>query len=241
MSAPTTAPGTVDAAQAAAHLDALAAAGVSRWQVVRLTGLHHTTVYRLQPGQPCYAHTAARILAIPLPHTPHAVVGDSGLVPALGSTRRLQGLAALGWPMRELAARMGCHVSHLCDLSRGEVERVTAARARAIAKLYDRLSGTPGPSRRTVILSRKRGWAPPLAWECECIEECACPSRVDDPMAEPVGVGLGKRRNGFTREVYDELRVLGYSDPLIADMMGITHNSLRRQLAPSRRDKAKAS
>jgi hypothetical protein len=38
----------VDASPAVEHLERLAAAGVSKQQMVRLTGLHHTTIYRLQ-------------------------------------------------------------------------------------------------------------------------------------------------------------------------------------------------
>lgn len=89
-------------------------------------------------------------------------------VPAIGAIRRLHALMALGWPLEAIARRGGwagraslASILTYCQRSQ-TVLRTTHQR---IAAVYDRLSGTPGPSKITRRQASKRGYAPPLAWD----------------------------------------------------------------------------
>lgn len=142
-----------------------------------------------------------------------------GPVGVIGTTRRLRGLIALGWPQAELARRSGlptCTISHLV---RGDIDKTSRRNATAVHDLYDRLSGTPGPSDWQRRRAQAAGWAPPLAWDDDLI---------DDPAAKP---DLGERRSVRWDERYLELRDdLGLSDDQIAARMGIRRESLLVQL-----------
>lgn len=83
----------------------------------------------------------------------------SGVVSVIPSRRRLQALQAIGWRLRvDLQPRLGVGVNL-------ERTMITRTLAKKIADLYDDLQGRPGPSDRARVLSRARGYVPPLAWE----------------------------------------------------------------------------
>lgn len=120
--------------------------------------------------------------------------GRAGRLPSVGTARRLQALARLGWPPRELADRLGVaseSVQQLRCTGRPTVERGTHER---VAALYDELAMTPGPSVRARVYAERQGWAPPLAWDDDTI---------DDPAARP---NLGAERpwrawDGLERDI----------------------------------------
>lgn len=104
------------------------------------------------------------------------------VVNSLGTARRLQALAAIGWSCPALAAELGygsyAAVTYLQRRYRTTVLRSIAERVSAV---YDRLSMTPGPSVRAVRTAARNGWAPPLAWDDD---------EIDDPTARPSGTTL---------------------------------------------------
>lgn len=112
-------------------------------------------------------------------HDLRAMALGHGLrVDPTGTTRRLRALCAIGWGHRYLADELGNFPAQVQLWLAGEaqVHVDTVIRVRA---LYDRLADTPGPgprAGRTVALARRRGWAPPIAWDADTI---------DDPAAEP--------------------------------------------------------
>jgi len=141
-----------------------------------------------------------------------------GPVDATGTIRRLRALAAMGWPMKQLAAMSGVSmptVSCLMNHRRGTVYSRTAGK---VADLYDELSMREGNSQRSRLRARRHGWAPPLAWDDETI---------DDPNAQP---DVGEQVSVKFGEKFTELRDLGYSDLVIAQRFGIKPASLLRQL-----------
>ena len=108
---------------------------------------------------------------------------DTLMVPATGTRRRIQALAALGWPTSEVSRRAGYERSHLGLLMRREsIRRTTAER---IAAVYETLSMQLPPettktqridASRARRIARERGWPPPLAWDDD---------HIDDPAYEP--------------------------------------------------------
>lgn len=112
--------------------------------------------------------------------------GGPMVIDAVGTTRRLQALYAIGWTSAQIGPRLGvtpARVSHLVSGKQPKVHRHTAAR---VARVYDDLSMTvprdPGhlEPRHIRIHDRQRrqsankGWPPPLAWD-----------DIDDPTEEP--------------------------------------------------------
>lgn len=86
-------------------------------------------------------------------------------IPAAGTARRLQGLVALGYSWRELAAHLGVSNRRTADIGMnpdGVVHRDTAAR---VSVIFERLSGTPGTSKYALKVAARYGFMPPLAWD----------------------------------------------------------------------------
>lgn len=106
-------------------------------------------------------------------------------VPVLGTQRRVQALAAIGWSAAEVSRRAGYDRSHVSLIVRRSV--VLTATADRIREIYDELSMQLPPERtktekidatRARRLARANGWAPPLAYD---------EGRIDDPSYVPRG------------------------------------------------------
>lgn len=130
--------------------------------------------------------TAARILAV----KPDAMP-DGHWISSVGATRRVQALQTLGWTLAKLNGHLG-NLSdgngHLRGIASGNANHVHVAYHRRICALYEQLwDCLPEPAsyhERAAITSTKRraaarGWAPPLAWDDDTI---------DDPDATPTGL-----------------------------------------------------
>jgi hypothetical protein len=111
-----------------------------------------------------------------------------GRVNSTGTARRLQALAAIGWPWRELARRLGTTDrwpsmlanQHTCTVNRGTADTVTA--------LYQQLRYADGPSERARTLAGRRGWQPPAAWDGLDIDDPADPDQPDEQFVDEVAV-----------------------------------------------------
>lgn len=106
------------------------------------------------------------------------------LVPALGSVRRLQALAALGWPVSWAGPQAGISDTHARMLVRGRHASVTAAVAARIDAVYRRHCMVPGPSEFARAHARRNQWVTAVAWD-----------DIDDPTDRPHNViGQSRRR-----------------------------------------------
>ena len=104
-------------------------------------------------------------------------------VDATGTHRRLDGLMAIGWSLPRLEREGGFADWSLRDLKKKR--RVYRKTAEAVTALYDRLSLTPPTCTtkeerlsvaRAVSTARRNGYAPPMAWDDDTI---------DDPAGKP--------------------------------------------------------
>lgn len=113
-----------------------------------------------------HARARKRDRCIPNPH-----------VPPLGTVRRVQALARLGWSSSELSRRLGHDRTYLAKvLTESKIEATTALK---VAELYADLSMTwctTPTAGRTAAEARAKGYPPPLAW-----------NRIDDPNETPTG------------------------------------------------------
>ena len=158
------------------------------------------------------------------------------LVDSTGTIRRIQGLVALGWPMHVLGERRGVTGRNLHRLlSQTRVHRDTAAN---IAALYDELSMTIGPSARSRYLARNNGWAVPMAWDDDKIDDPAArpskmvahrPAAIDEIAVQRASRGERVRLSAAERaEVVRRLTAAGLSAADIADRLGIEKRSVTR-------------
>lgn len=164
--------------------------------------------------------------------------GGFMLVDATGTIRRLQALLALGHRYADIAVHSGHKPAYLGSLAVGRRPRVNATTVARISGAYDVLSMTLGPSQRTRTYARNRGWAPPLAWDDQSIDDPkARPHRrapgeglVVDEVAiyramhgDPVGLRPPERR-----AVVERLTAAGMSSSAIAERLGTTQRSVVR-------------
>lgn len=100
---------------------------------------------------------------------------------SIGTVRRLQALGWLGWTRAEIYRRAGLYLVHGGKTLGSLVRESTAD---AIARVYDDLWDCPPleteETKSVRSLARELGWAPPLAWDDETL---------DDPEARPEGLG----------------------------------------------------
>lgn len=177
----------LDAEPVRLHLLALHAAGITIHRVATLTGMTHRSVRSYT--QHDYGHVAPRrrritrevaerILAInPAEHTP-------GYVDPLGSRRRVEALAAIGWPSIHLARKAGIHPSNRTTILAGPTMR--GSTAQRIADAYDELKrarpARHGVRKGSMSRARKQArdlrWPPPKYWD----ETGA----IDDPDFRPM-------------------------------------------------------
>lgn len=218
----------VDANPAKQHIAALEAAGRSRaWIGGRLDRSNTYVDYLADTARRTHPETVARVLAITL-HTP------GGRLDPTGTKRRIQALAAIGWPTAWVADDLGW--------TRGAVHHILTNRfvmgetAATIDAVFERLRDTPPDDQgdrnrratitKTIAWAQRNRWPGPDAWD-----------DIDDPAAKPRTL----TRQHKSAELAAEVRLMLGTDSAqgIAKRLGFTsHDSLAQTLA--RTDKALA-
>jgi len=226
----------VDARPAREHVLALKAANIGARRIAELAGVSQPAVTRLLYGTPSVGRPptqrlrperAAAFLSVRLDISSLA---DGTRIDGTGARRRLQALGTLGWPVPPLAVRAG--VSDLALHSVLSGNRVTVRVARAVRDLYDDMWDEAPPetnraersrAQRARIGAARRGWAPPLAWDEDTI---------DDPAAEPAGLEI-EPRHARKLPLPEDLHWLiqgGDSIEVIADRFGAKPTAVRQAL-----------
>jgi transcriptional regulator with XRE-family HTH domain len=134
-----------------------------------------------------YAHDACRCEACrraavrAMKRTRHLRAhGIYGYTDPTGTRRRIEALNALGWTAKDVADRIGTTKQAVSEMRRGtRSKRTTPAVAARVAAVYDELSMTRPDgwvADRTRRTAAARGYAPPLAWDDD---------EIDDPHALP--------------------------------------------------------
>lgn len=220
-------------------------------------GVHHKTIYRWiarrdthGPNWPTPDDIAAWELDQTLNGERRArrAVGQSarrktvylqrGLIlkPAIGTTRRIQALYALGWTCVDMGREVGVSKESIARMMRGDFQLVTPPVLKRVKTVYARLSMTVPTDNQSAqrglcrIHERarrdaaRRGYVPPLAWDDESIDN---PAATPDTGAEP------KRVNGrgmLAVDVAENVAWLLQHDPSLttkqlADRLGYADKS----------------
>lgn len=110
-----------------------------------------------------------------------------GLVDATGTIRRIQALAAIGWPVKTQCQRLGLSTRTTWKITNHPSRVVTVRIRDAVRDLYNELSMTvPPPSQPTTLAknhARRKGWPPPLAWDDDIDHPDATPAEGWDAPA----------------------------------------------------------
>lgn len=182
----------VDAEPVREHVLSLKAAGMGNLRISELSNVSMKVIAGLlygtegrPPSRKVRVQTMQRLTAV---RVSLEVMAPRARVDATGTRRRIQALTVLGWPQSVLAERLGMERSNINSITRNRTH-VEVATALAVRSLYDELWNQRPPERDrrerwaasiARNLAAERGWAPPLAWDDETI---------DDPTAEPQGAG----------------------------------------------------
>ena len=228
----------VRAGHARTHLLHLRAQGMSIKTIADTAGVSFPVIEYILSGAKVgiYSTTEAKILAV---HGPNlAAMNPNAFVDATGTHRRLQALNVNGWSTNDLGHELGCTGTNVAAIMR-DPERVTATTALAVRDLYDRLWDAPPPARtgkalgarvRMTRAARARGWAPPMAWDDETI---------DDPTATP---NIGDHSDATRRTVHiEDLEFLLEQDPRataaqLADRLNVTRSAIQNACRRAGRD-----
>lgn len=182
----------VDAEPVRLHVKEIQAAGIGLPHLAIVSGVGQATLNRLIYGEPGCSRPPTRKMRPWVAEQILAVTTASGAlagrvrVDATGTRRRLQALVSLGWTLEQLGKGIGASASAVYRALQSET--VKAARASSVADLYERLwdkrpilvtTNDKSNATRARRLAAARGWAPPMAWDDDTI---------DDPNAEPEGV-----------------------------------------------------
>lgn len=222
----------VDAALARAHVRRLLTV-LTVGQVEQRSGVNRTSIRLLvgdwpgkAPSKRIARSTHTALMAV----RPERVGQEtSGLVDPVGTTRRLRALIALGWDSRYLGTRLGMSNCTIPRITHDEVTLILVSTREAVRALYDELALTIPPEGRVRTMSRGRarraGWAPPLAWDDDSI---------DDPAATPAEYerhDVNVRYREDVLEDFEDTRWEHQGDVCAAAVrLGMSHESLSRAL-----------
>lgn len=214
------------------HVARMRGWGMSVRAIAAAAGLGESTVSPLYwPG-----HGSRRTFVLPSTVDALAMVTTPLQAPpwahidSAGTRRRIEALQVVGWSQQEVATRLGISRQAVAQMKRAAL--VTVANAVRVRDVYDELCMKPGTDRRTRRWATRMGYAPPLAWDDESI---------DDPAAQPHGSGW---RPGHL-DLDEFMRLIRYGETAerAVARLGITPKAVERaayRAEPIRRDVLRA-
>ncbi|MGW0984326.1 hypothetical protein ACWD33_26325 [Streptomyces xiamenensis] len=214
---------TIPAEPVRQHLRTLMDAGAGWLQLQAATGCSNSTLHSLLHGtRPTIRRsTAARLLAL----SPGDCIPGKAAVPAIGSTRRVRALYAIGYTSLAISKAARLDDKTVRVLLAGENPHTIRRVADTVAATYRHLATRPGPSKNAIRRAQAAGWHSPIAWD-----------DIDDPCAMPdTGAGDEPLTQAEARAINGEemrhLSSLGVAEHDIARRLGLrerhVHDTLR--------------
>ncbi|KAA6216443.1 hypothetical protein [Streptomyces filamentosus] len=187
------APLRVDASAAVRRLAHWANQGYSHTQIAAVAKINAPEVSKLLTGKQT-SISLAHARRIQTAHDPSGAPYHA-MTDATGTIRRGRALYAIGYPLYRIAQDIPMNANDLGRLLMLESATVRQSIANGMAALYQRLSGTLGPSHLAVCAARRLRWDSPIAWDDDS---------VDDPAAIPDVTGFcGTDRGWWTHRIED--------------------------------------
>ena len=125
-------PGFIPTQPLIRHIRTLQQAGWTHPEIADAAGVDRRTVHNITTGFVSSVHqrTATTILALRPADAPNRVA-------SIGTRRRIQALALMGWPIAWTGREAGMYGSHVNEVMAGRRKRVTRAQAEAVKALFD--------------------------------------------------------------------------------------------------------
>lgn len=204
----------------AAHVRQVLDSGRTRLDIAAESGVSDRAIRYILGGQRTVQRPKAAALLAVQP------LDEAARVDATGTIRRIQALAAVGWPIAWTAEQSGHSPAYLFAILAGDVPAVPSATARRIAALYRSHGNRPGNNTHTRSIARRNGWHSQAAWD----------DNIDDPNAKPEETKPYEESRKYTqdpdrmREI-EHLYLLGESLEQITKQLGGNKKYIRDQLA----------
>jgi hypothetical protein len=163
----------------AAHVTTLLEANWDRREIADAAKLSRKTVFNVLNSSAATVQiaTAQALLALRPEDAP-------SWRPALGATRRVRALCAMGWPLSWTARMTGLSDTGLRDISSGRTKTIRHEHFEAIDRVYRTYAIRVGPSDVARSVARAKQWVTAAAW-----------NDIDDPNDRPHSViGRCERR-----------------------------------------------
>jgi hypothetical protein len=210
----------------AAHIRTLIDSGRQIRGIATESGVSERAIGYILHGQRNVTRPRAlALLAVqPLDETPR--------IDPTGTIRRIQALAAIGWPIAWTAEKAGYTPSYLFNIIAGRVPTIPRDVAHRFATVYRRYSTRPGPSQFARSSARRNGWHSPLAWD-----------DIDNPTCEPeetapYEVAPKYERDPDRKREIEHLYLLGESVQSIAKALDGNEKYISDQLNAVLRERA---
>lgn len=200
-------PGYIPGRIVAAHLQQVIDSGRLISSIVDQSGVSDRAIRYIVNGQRNVTRPRAlALLAVqPLQEAPR--------VDPTGTIRRIQALAAIGWPIVWTAAQTGHHPSYLFNIIAGGVHSIPRDMADRFTVLYREYSRQAGYSVHTRNVARRNGWHGPLAWD-------DIDNTTEQPEADADRELNFHERAKLRREEIEHLAWHGYEPEQILDRLG---------------------
>ena len=157
--------------KAAKKIEEFLRGGASVQTIADAAGLHVTVLHRIRAKRIdlIERETQNKILKAKPQVGPHISV--------VGTRRRLQAMAALGYSLSDVEDATGVKAPVITKIRTGRNVLTAPETAEAIKEFYEIIEDTPAPgsaiSRRSTVFAEKYNWAPPAAWKGRDIEDPA--------------------------------------------------------------------
>lgn len=210
---------TTSSAKAQDHIRELTAAGLTIRSIADAAGVDGAVISALNRGhkKSLKVVTEKKLLAVSAQQV-YSRPMERGFVPRIGATRRVQALMVMGYRYQDLTKMLGFNVGvTICQPG----EFMSRKKHEAIAELYNKIWNIPGPATATSrVRIAKAGYAPPLAWDEETI---------DDPAAQP-NLGQKLKRCETIADDVEFLAKTGADRDEIGQRLGRPWETIERQL-----------
>lgn len=243
----------IDATPTRAHLAWLRSQGMGVKTIAAASGVPKDTLGRVMWGRRDHAtgtvilppkvapKTAERILAVrPELH----LLADHAVIDATGYRRRVQALVAHGWSLPAIARAVDGQITEYQLRGWVHGDRITAASARDVVALFDRLWMLTPPAdtpQQAAMVARARrlagryGWVPALAWD-DIDTDPAPPADVEDAGdgLDEIAIELAiagravRLTPGERRVCVRRLHAKRWSDQAIATRLGCADKTVYR-------------
>lgn len=234
-------PGLVDPSPVRQRVqDVMTRYGISLEAVAELTGVSSSVLigvlYPASGGWRSHGvtpSTQAKVLAVSSLDLSRLSPGRR--VSAVGTARRLQALAWLGWSGEQVAVELDVSRSAVAAWRRRTT--VTARTARDVKELYDRWSMMFGPSAKARAGARRHGFTPPLGWDEDLDDQLAGPARLRPDATLVDDVAIMRRAEGAQvtltpaedAVLLHRLAARGLSDRAVGTRLGVCGRTVLRR------------